>query len=99
MADTIMLTPENLEAKSTELRGYKERQQEAFATVDTLMKGLVEGFEGEAQQAFMTSYQTNKAVFDQFIVDMENFAKFMADFATTMRTNEKGGVSKAQALA
>ena len=99
MAERIMLTPENLDQKADELRKYEKSQQDAFANVETLINGLVQGWEGDAQQAFMTSYQSNKTVFDQFIVDMERFAKFMNEFATTMRMNEKGGVTKAQALA
>ncbi|MBR1418043.1 MAG: WXG100 family type VII secretion target [Synergistaceae bacterium] len=98
MADRIVVTPETLEQRSNELKKAQETQRQSFDTVKSLIDNLVSGWEGEAQQAFMNSYNNNKKTFDEFIVDMGNFAKFMYDFAAAMRLNEKGGVSKAQQL-
>ena len=99
MSEKILITPESLEEKANTLRGYGNSQRDAFAEVETLIKGLVSGWEGEAQTAFVESYEKNKQVFDQFIADIERFAKVMADFATAMRTNEAGAVRNAQGLA
>ena len=98
MSSRIVITPESLEQRSTELRNYKDQQQNVFNEVESIIKNLLSDWEGEAQAEFMASYERNKTVFDQFILDMERFAKFMYDFAAAMKTNEQGGKQKAQAL-
>ena len=95
----IMITPESLEQRASELRGYKGQQENVFTEVESLIKNLLNDWEGESQTEFVNSYNSNKKFFDQFLVDLERFAKFMSDFATTMRQTEQGGKTKAQALA
>ncbi len=98
MGERIVISPELLDDRANQVEKCRDTQVQTFETVDSFIKHLVEGWEGEAQTAFTESFNRNKKKFDEFIVDMTNFAKFMHDFAATMRTNEAGGVRKAQQL-
>ena len=82
---TITITPDNLETQAGELLKFKQQHDDAYKQIDSLVHNLVAEWTGEAQTAFINSFDSKKATFTQFGVDMENFANLMKKAAERMR--------------
>ena len=99
MPGRILLTPENLREEATKLEQTAARNDDVLSKLDSLINGLVAGWEGEAQTAFINSYNTKKATFKKFTEEMQAFVAFMRDFAQVMEDQERLQKGKAEGLA
>ena len=95
----IKLTPEVLEDGAAKLRETASRNDDVVVRLDGLIEGLNADWEGDAYNAFRESYLTKRSTFEKFTIDMDVFAKYLEDFATIMRDQEKLQADKARQLA
>ena len=95
----ISLTPENLRERAGTLRQTAVMNDDVITKLDNLINGLQSIWEGTAQQAFVDSYNTKRSTFKSFTEDMEVFAKFLEDFAESMRQEEEFRTNAAHQLA
>ena len=95
----ILLTPENLKAEATKLENTAAKNDDVLSKLDNLINGLVEGWEGEAQAAFINSYNSKKESFKKFTEEMKEFVEFMRHFAQVMEDQESLQKAKAAGLA
>ncbi len=94
----IQLTPEILDEKAANLESTAQRNDDVVSRLDSLINALEADWEGEAYNAFRTSYQNKREKFQHFTLDMRDFAKYMRDFAEIMREEEKRQTTAAQNL-
>ncbi len=95
----ILVTPENLRDEAAKLEQEAAKNDDVLNQLDTLINGLVQGWEGEAQQAFVNSYNTKRATFKKFGDEMKDFVAFMKKFADVMEDQERLQKGKADSLA
>lgn len=81
----IQITPDLLEGKATELRGYKAEHEEAMNKMRSLMTNLNEIWKGDAQDALLAKYEGMQGTFTQFNEMLEDYAKLMDTVARQMR--------------
>lgn len=65
---------EVLSSKAKEVRNIKEEHKSAIDKLTSLVNGLSEIWEGQAQQTFVTSFEGMKSTFAQFEQSLENYA-------------------------
>lgn len=94
----IQLTPELLEEKASNLEITSERNEDVIGRLDGIVNALEGDWEGDAYNAFRTSYQAKREKFQKFTLDMREFAKYMRDFADIIREEEKRQTTAAQNL-
>lgn len=94
----ILLTPELLESEAAKLLQIKDRLDQAFQVIASLIGNLVNGWHGQAQQAFVSSFENKKPTYTQFAQDMERFAEFMRTYAAHMQDADAGSAQRAAAL-
>ena len=73
----IQVTPDQLRAKATELRGYKADHEAAMQKMRTLMLNLNEVWKGDAQNALLAKYEGMQGTFTQFAEMLDDYAKLM----------------------
>ncbi len=56
----IRVTPENLREGADRLRYAKQDNDDLINQLDAIINGLVDGWHGQAQEAFMASYASKK---------------------------------------
>lgn len=86
----IMLTPEILNEKSSELSNIQSEQQNVIANIQRIVDELLSGWEGQAQQKFVSSYEEKKSTYQEFSVDMTAFVDFLRVYANTMEAIDSG---------
>lgn len=94
----IKLTPVLLREGADQLLRAKADNDSAIANLDSIVKGLVTDWHGEAQDAFETSYERKKETFQTFSLDIENLAEALKDYAKVMEDQEKLQATKAANL-
>ena len=99
MAAEILVTPERLEEEARNLTTSKEEHDNSLNEMESVVNGLLQYWRGEAQDAFANSFRNKKQTFENFSLDLENFVKYLNDFAMIMRDQEKLQVGKAASLA
>jgi len=85
---TIKMTPESLREQSKNLLNKKTEHDQNYEAIKNLVNNVVSVWEGESQQAFLTSFQEKDATFKQFSTDIEAFAKLMETAAQRMQDTE-----------
>ena len=70
----IQVTPELLREKSNEVRNLKEENVAVIQKLTTLVNGLSEIWQGEAQSAFQTKFESMRSTFTQFEELLESYA-------------------------
>ena len=85
---TIMVTPDLLNAKATELRGIKDDHDQAMARMRTLILGLNEIWKGDAQDAFVAKYESMQSTFQAFSQMIESYAQLMNTTAAQMQQSD-----------
>jgi WXG100 family type VII secretion target len=80
----IKVTPESLRSQAQTLRKYNEEHRGAYAQMDAHVHNLVSEWTGEAQSAFIATFEGNKSSFQKFSTDIETFAKLLDDTANRM---------------
>lgn len=73
----ILVTPDLLTGKASELRSLKGQHDEAMAKMRTLIMGLNEIWKGDAQTAFVSKYESMQSTFTNFSQMLEDYAKLM----------------------
>ena len=86
----IMLTPEVLTEKATELGNIQAEQQNVIEGIQKLVDDIVSGWEGQAQQKFVSSFEEKKSTYKEFSVDMTNFVDFLRVYSNTMQDIDNG---------
>jgi WXG100 family type VII secretion target len=86
---SIKITPENLRIEANELRKRNERHRQAYGNMDSLVHNLVSEWTGEAQAAFIATFEGNKSSFEKFAADIDAFAKLMDDAANRMEQTDR----------
>ena len=95
----IKLTPELIREQAEQLVSNAEKNDQVIADLDSIVNGLLTGWEGPAQQAFTESYQTKRATFQSFTEIMRDFSKEVIKFADVMQNQEEMQKNRAQELA
>jgi len=84
----IRITPETLESQATQLNSLKGQHDQVYSQIKSLMNDVSSQWEGQANAAFMQSFQTNDPVFKKFSDDVEIFRQRMSAAAADMRAAE-----------
>lgn len=95
MAERIKLTPELLREQASTLTNDAVRNDDVIKSLDNVINGLVNGWEGPAQEAFRSSYNQKRATFDSFTDVMRKFSQEIINFADVMEGEEKRQRDKA----
>jgi WXG100 family type VII secretion target len=90
----IKVTPESLRTQSNALRKYNDTHRQTYGSMDSLVHNLVSEWTGEAQNAFLATFEGNKASFEKFGTDIDTFAKLMDDTANRMEQTDQELKSK-----
>ncbi|MBQ3347393.1 MAG: WXG100 family type VII secretion target [Synergistaceae bacterium] len=98
MADLVLLTPEELEEEATQLVNTAKRNDDVINTLNSLEAGLLDGWEGDAQRAFLDSYRKKRETFKSFTEDMTKLANDVKTFAAHMRDEEQQKAAQAREL-
>ena len=84
----IQVTPDLLNGKANELRGYKDQHDDAMAKMRALIMGLNEVWKGDAQDAFLAKYEGMQSTFTNFSQMLEDYAKLMDTAAQRMQDDQ-----------
>ncbi|MBO5008348.1 MAG: WXG100 family type VII secretion target [Clostridia bacterium] len=82
----IQVTPELLREKSNEVRNLKEENAAVIQKLTALVNGLTEIWQGEAQSAFQSKFESMRSTFTQFEQLLESYA---ADLSTNASIYEQ----------
>lgn len=85
----IQVTPELLNGKAGELRGYKDQHDDAMNKMRSLIFGLNEIWKGEAQDAFLAKYESMQSTFTNFSQMLEDYAKLMDTAAQRLQETDQ----------
>lgn len=85
----IQVTPDLLNGKANELRGYKDQHDDAMAKMRALIMGLNEVWKGDAQDAFLAKYEGMQSTFTNFSQMLEDYAKLMDTAAQRMQDTDQ----------
>jgi len=85
----IKITPELLKGKAGELRGLKGEHEAVMSRIGGLVNGLSDQWTGDAQTAFLQSYQGMQPTFQKFVEILEGYAKLMDHAAQEMEATDQ----------
>lgn len=85
----ILVNPETLRAKAADVRNYRSQHDEVIARLKTLVNGLSETWQGNAQTAFVSNFEGMQSTFVQFSELLEGYAKSMETFANKMEAEDR----------
>lgn len=85
----IRINPDLLDSKATEVRTYKAQHDESIAKIKTLVNGLTEIWEGDAQKAFEANFNAMESTFNAFSESLESYAKDMNKAAEAFRVADQ----------
>lgn len=91
----ILLTPEILMERASQVKSCQQEQQNIIEQVGKLVRDLVNGWEGEAQRAFQGEFERRKGTYTQFAPDLEKFSAFLTSYADTMKSIDSGKANEA----
>jgi WXG100 family type VII secretion target len=84
----IKITPDSLRTEANTLRKHNQDHRDAYGRMDSLVHNLVSEWTGEAQNAFLATFEQNKTAFEKFGTDIDAFAKLMDDSANHMEQTD-----------
>lgn len=85
----IQVTPDLLNSKANELRGYKDQHDDAMTKMRSLIMGLNDVWKGDAQDAFVAKYESMQSTFTNFSKMLEDYAKLMNTAANRMQETDQ----------
>lgn len=85
----IVANPETLRAKAADVRGYRSQHDEVIARLKTLVSGLNETWQGNAQTAFVSKFEGMQSTFTQFSELLEGYAKDIEGFANRIEAEDR----------
>lgn len=80
----IVVNPETLRSKASNVRSYRDQHDEVISRLKTLVAGLSDTWQGNAQVAFAQNFESMQPTFTQFSEMLEEYAKAMESFAAKM---------------
>lgn len=89
----IQITPETLRSQAQTVRSYSEEHTQLLSKLSSLVEGLSESWKGDAQQAFVSKFESLKPTFQQLTEAIEAYAKGMETAATTMEVADSDAAS------
>ena len=85
----IQVTPELLEGKASEVRELKSQHDEIMAKMKTLVHAINEQWKGEAQDAYVSKFDSMQTTFTNFSEMIEGYAKLMSTSAKVLRESDQ----------
>lgn len=99
MASTMFdITPEELEASAGKIEGKAAEFNKAYSNIYTAVADLRVKFKGEASETFNQRIEGYKKDFSAADKALQNYVKFLREYATKMKSTENDIKSKASAL-
>ena len=81
----IYLTPDRVSGAARQMRTQEEELKKFVQKIDSFVNGFLPSWKGDAQKAFINSWNAKKATYEKFVKeDMPNFSKFLENYASTM---------------
>ena len=90
----IKVTPESLRTQAQSLNKFNDTHRQTYHSMDSLVHNLVSEWTGEAQAAFLSTFEGNRASFEKFGTDIDTFVKLMNDTANRMEQTDQELKSK-----
>ena len=87
-----------LENQAKKLDSLKATHDNNYAEIKSLILSLTQEWEGEANAAFMQSFNDRDPIFKQFTQDIESFSARMKNAANDMRAAEEAVKAKMNQL-
>ncbi len=87
----IQVTPELLESKASEVRALRANHDNTMTKLKNLVHSLDSEWKGEAQAAFVASFEGMQATFTNFSQMLEDYAVKMVKSAQIMRDADAQG--------
>jgi WXG100 family type VII secretion target len=85
----IKITPESLRTHATTLQKQNETHRDAYGRMDSLVHNLTAEWTGEAQSAFLSTFEGNRASFEKFGTDIDAFVRLMNEAANRMEQTDQ----------
>ena len=85
----IQVTPEVLTSKATEVRTLKSTHDDTMAKLRSLILSLNENWKGEAQDAFVSKFESMQSSFTNFSEMLESYAKLMDTAARELQNTDQ----------
>lgn len=85
----IQVTPETLRSKASEVRGYRSEHNDTMAKLKNLIYALNEIWKGDAQNAFLSKYESMQSTFTNFSELLEGYAKLMDTAANELEATDQ----------
>ena len=84
----IMLRPEVLRHRATEIVQCMDDQTQIVRDVSMLIEDIVADWHGEAQKAFVGAFENARPVYEKFAPDLKNFEEFLRRYAAVMEYHD-----------
>lgn len=85
----IQITPDILMSKASEVRNLKSTHDDTMNRLKSLVHDLNSVWKGEAQDAFLTSFDGMQSKFTEFSEMLEGYAKLMDTAARELQTTDQ----------
>lgn len=85
----IQVTPETLRSKAGEVRNHRSQHDDTMAKLKNLIYGLNEVWKGDAQDAFLSKYESMQPIFTNFSELLEGYAKLMDTAANELEATDQ----------
>lgn len=85
----ILVNPDTLRSKAADVRNYRSQHDDVINRLKILVNGLNETWQGNAQTAFVSSFEGMQSTFTQFSQLLEDYAKTMESFANKMEAEDR----------
>lgn len=85
----ILVNPDTLRGKAADVRNYRSQHDEVITRLKALVSGLNETWQGNAQTAFVSSFEGMQSTFTQFSELLEDYARTMEAFANKMEAEDR----------
>lgn len=85
----IQVTPELLASKASEVRSLKSSHDDTMAKLRSLVLSLNDTWKGEAQDAFVSKFESMQNYFTNFSEMLEGYAKLMDIAARELQNTDQ----------
>lgn len=85
----IQVTPELLRSKANEVRNYRQEHNDTMVKLKNLIYALNEIWKGDAQNAFLSKYESMQPTFTNFSELLEGYAKLMDTAANELEATDQ----------
>lgn len=85
----IQVTPETLRSKASDVRNYRQEHNDTMTKLKNLIYALNEIWKGDAQNAFLSKYESMQPTFTNFSELLEGYAKLMDTAANELEATDQ----------